>query len=122
MIRRLLAATLLAGVSLAGCFLVTGSTDGYVASEAGGSPSCMSASSCADGSVCCLVLTSSSTSLAGTCQATCANAAYPQLCTTNAECGDAGACTKQSCTVDAGGGVTVSVQACGTLPGCAASH
>jgi hypothetical protein len=37
-----------------------------------------------------------------------------QLCTTDAECGDA-SCVSQKCAL---GATTVSVQACGNVPGC----
>jgi hypothetical protein len=106
----------------ASCMLFTGSTNGYSSDEGGsGGGSCMSAASCGGdaGMVCCLIVNAATTSTAGTCQESCSAPSYPQLCAMNAECGDAGPCTMQSCTVDAGGyPVTVSLQACGTVPGC----
>jgi hypothetical protein len=113
-------ALLLAG----GCMVFTGSTDNYSSpdTDAGGG-SCTSASNCGDGGqVCCLVESASATSTSGTCEPTCTiPSSYPQLCATNAECGDAGACTKQSCTVNLSGtSIPVSVQACGIVAGCKA--
>jgi hypothetical protein len=65
-------------------------------------------------------VSASTTSASGTCEPTCSIASsYPQLCAANAECGDAGPCTKQSCTVNVSGtSIPVSLQACGTVPGC----
>jgi hypothetical protein len=105
-------------VALAGgCVIFTGSSDGYSVNEAG-TPTCASAADCRGGAVCCLVVTSSTTSTAGTCMSSCSTS-YPQLCAKSSECGDAGSCSMLSCSVDAGGvGVSVSIQACGTVPGC----
>jgi hypothetical protein len=117
---------LVAGLSFgAGCVLITGGTDGYT--QAGGAAaagaSCTSAANCGDGgNVCCLIVTAQTMSTAGTCASTCAitvPTAYPQLCKTSAECGDAGPCNLLTCTVDAGGtGYPVTLQACGMIPGC----
>jgi hypothetical protein len=113
-----------AGITLAGgCMLFTGGTDGYSGTGSGsaGGASCASAADCGDGGeVCCLIVSASATSTSGTCAPTCSiPSSYPQLCATNAECGDAGPCTKQSCTVSVSGtSVPVSLQACGTVPGC----
>lgn len=104
----------------AGCVLFTGSTEGYSLIDAGAS-SCTAAAQCDAGSVCCLVISASTTtSTSGTCQASC-RLTYPQLCTTNAECGDAGPCSRQSCSVEAGGGLSVPLQACGVFPECTAT-
>jgi hypothetical protein len=104
-----------------GCILVTGGTDGYSQAPVPTGGTCTSAAECGDGGmVCCLVVTASTTSTNGTCESTCSTS-YPQLCATTAECGDAGACLKQQCTVDAGGtGIPVPLQACGTIPSCVA--
>ena len=102
-----------------GCVLFTGSTDGYSAIEAGGS-SCTSTASCEDGGLCCLMATSSAKVPSGTCLASC-SVTFPQLCTTNAECGDAGPCSMQTCTIDGGGGLSFMLQACGQVPDCTAS-
>jgi hypothetical protein len=122
----LVSLVLITGLSFgAGCILITGGTDGYT--QAGGAAaagaSCMSAANCGDGgNVCCLVVTAQTMSTAGTCASTCAISypqAYPQLCMTSAECGDAGPCNMLSCTVDAGGtDIPFTLQACGTVPGC----
>jgi hypothetical protein len=114
-----LAATMAVG---AGCVLVTGSTDGYSLVDSGGAAgsSCTSAASCADAGVCCLVLTAASTSLGGTCVPSC-SVALPQLCATDAECGEMGPCSTQTCTVDGGGGIPFSLRVCGVVPGCMAS-
>jgi hypothetical protein len=113
---------LAAGLSLAGgCILFTGGTDGYSSVDSGSTgTACTSAASCGDaGHVCCLVVNASTTSTNGTCEPTCSiPSSYPQLCATNAECGDAGPCTMQSCTIDGGGGISFTLQACGTVPGC----
>jgi hypothetical protein len=115
------ALVLAAGLTLAGgCIIFTGGTDGYSGVDSGSSAgaTCTSAANCGDGGyVCCLIVSASTMSTNGTCAQTC-SVAYPQLCTTSAECGDAGACTMQSCMIDAGGGVSFTLQACGTVPGC----
>jgi len=112
-------AMVVAGSAFVGCILVTSGTDGYSVVDSGAS-SCMAAADCEAGSVCCLVVNAASTSTAGTCASSC-SLSYPQLCKATSECGDAGACTKQSCTVDAGGGLSVTLQACGLLPVCQAA-
>ncbi len=106
-------------VFVGGCLLVTGGTSGYSLLDSG-SGSCMSAAECDAGSVCCLDLSSQSTSLSGTCLTSCV-AALPQLCTTTAECADAGACVKQSCSGDSGTGLSVTLQLCGLQKSCTAS-
>jgi hypothetical protein len=113
-----LLAAVVVGVG-AGCILFTGGTEGYALMDSGAS-SCSSAAECEAGSVCCLIVSAATTSTAGTCAASCAQS-YPQLCTTTPECGDAGACTKQSCTIDGGEGISVPLQACGLLPLCKAT-
>jgi hypothetical protein len=105
---------------VAGCMLVTGGTSGYSTSggSGGGGPSCMSASGCGDGGmVCCLIVNGQSTSLEGTCASSC-SVSYRQLCSSSTECGDAGACHTLSCTPEGGGGLSVSIMACGSVPGC----
>jgi hypothetical protein len=121
---------------LAGCFIVTGSTDGYErsaqsVSEAGTdapaeggtsglSLGCVSALDCAsDGgtpSLCCLSLTSLS-SAATACQPSpCGGSFSVQLCKASSECAaDAGGCLSQTCTA---GSATVTIQACGNVLGC----
>ncbi len=104
---------LLGGALANGCMVVTGSTDGYVAAEAGDAGSfCVSAESCtAHGTpgACCLGASGIS------CEATGCGAANIQLCASNAECGDAGACALQLCALSAG---EITLLACGTLPNC----
>jgi hypothetical protein len=104
-------------VAAAGCLIITGSTDGYTAAQSG-QVTCTSAAQCDGGAVCCLSVSNSTTSVVGACQSTCTTS-LPQLCTTNAECGDAGPCAMLSCTVD-GSPVAVTIQACGTVQGCKA--
>jgi hypothetical protein len=122
MVARIAGGVLAALVALAlagGCVLFTGSTDGYSLVEGGaGSQKCSSAADCRGGGVCCVSASQSSvTSVAGVCQPSC-TISVPQLCKTNAECGDAGACTSQTCN-DAGGvGIPVTLQACGVIIGC----
>ncbi len=121
--RRLFASASLAlGLTLGGCMIFTGSTDGYSGGDSGSSSgaSCTSAANCGDGGeVCCLVVSPSATSASGTCAATCSiPSSYPQLCATNAECGDAGTCNKLSCSANLSGTtVPVSLQACGIRHG-----
>ena len=122
-VARLLAlAMVAASVAAAGCMIVTGSTDGYSAAPTPGPAACTSAAQCDGGHVCCLSATSSMSSMAvtGSCQSTCTTS-LPQLCTTSTECADGGPCSMLSCTVD-GSPVMVSIQACGTVQGCSASH
>ncbi len=123
-IARMVAAAALAASCLiaGGCMIITGGTDGYSAAQTGAPGSCTSASQCDGGSVCCLSVSSSMSSMAvsGTCQSSCTTS-LPQLCTTNAECHDAGPCTPLSCAVD-GSPVAVTLQACGTVQGCTPSH
>ena len=116
--RRRVTALVVTGVvvAAAGCMLVTGGTDGYSAPKASAG-TCSSAADCGDaGSVCCLSLSNSTTSVVGSCQSSC-TLSLPQLCKTSAECGDAGPCSMLSCTVD-GSPVTVPLQACGSVQGC----
>ncbi|MGA7119767.1 MAG: hypothetical protein WBY94_06700 [Polyangiaceae bacterium] len=104
-----------------GCVLFTGSTDGYTEPDSGSSErTCSSAAACGDAAVCCLVTTSSTASTLGTCMASCA-VQFPQLCASSAECGEAGACSMHTCTIDAGGGITFPLQACGEVQDCVSS-
>lgn len=81
----------------------------------------MSSADCSDAGVCCLNAQASVASVVGACQASCAK--LPQLCSKTAECGEAGACSMLSCTVDAGGiSIPVTLKACGTFAGCQATH
>jgi hypothetical protein len=117
--------TSLGALAVAGCVLVTGSTDGYELADAGGAAEveagvciaesgvcfdtqCVSRADCDAGQVCCLGLTGL------TCQATCAFESV-QLCTSDVECGDAGPCTSQQCETSA---ATYSGKICGLVPGC----
>jgi hypothetical protein len=105
-----------------GCVLFTGSTDGYSVLDSGSS-SCTSSASCVDAGFCCLMVTSFPTSAAATngmCLPSC-SIAFPQLCLTNAECGDTGPCSMQTCVTDAGGSLPFSLRACGTVPNCVTS-
>jgi len=114
-----------------GCGLFTGSTDGYslrstgTADASGTLLQCASAADCPpDGGgtqVCCLGVGPSQTSLSQTCQAPpCTGPLGPvQLCKTNAECGDAGACTTQQCSLM---GFSGTIQACGAITDCSPSR
>jgi hypothetical protein len=110
----------------AGCVIITGSTDGYHAPDAGGdgagdgpgvSLACVSAADCGDGgNVCCVVVNSSLTSANTACQAApCTGILPAQLCKTSAECGKTGLCTTQSCNLRS---ASVTIQACGTVALC----
>ena len=106
-------------VAGAGCMLITGGTDGYSAAKTSAA-TCTSAADCGDGgNVCCLSVSSSTTSVVGACQSSC-TVALPQLCKTSGECGEAGACSVLSCTVD-GSPLTIPLQACGAVQGCKAA-
>jgi len=113
---------------LVGCFLITGSTDGYNSAPAP-SPSsdgaaatcapdaecialtCLGTSDCADaGKVCCLG--SAGGGVSSACQSKCSG---PQFCKGDSDCPNGGSCTSQSCS---GNGVSAVIQACGTVPGC----
>jgi hypothetical protein len=116
-----------AAASIAGCFIVTGGTDGYqrAAEDGGGGGSdasglvlgCVSATDCVgDGGaqICCL--TPSASSFAATCQAApCGGTFSIQLCKANTECADDASCTSQQCTYS---GSSVTLQACGNIPTC----
>lgn len=116
-----------AGTVGAGCVIITGSTDGYHAPDAGGdgaggdgpavSFECVSSADCGDGGkVCCMVVNSSLTSVNTTCQAApCSTGVLPaQWCKTSTEC-EASLCTPQAC---AFGAASVQIQACGGVMGC----
>jgi hypothetical protein len=121
----LVASAMVAGGAIAGCMLVTGSTDGYEESDAGADtgpsttviPGCRSAASCesaggdAGPQVCCVSLTA----LSASCEPSTCAVGDIQLCSTSAECGPAGACNMQSCSA---GGVPLAFLACGTVMGC----
>jgi len=114
-------ALLLSTALASGCIVFTGGTDGYTEPDSGTSEkTCTSASACGDAAVCCLVTTSSTASTLGTCMATCA-VEFPQLCASSAECREAGACSMHTCMIDAGGGITFPLQACGEVPDCVSS-
>lgn len=113
---------------VAGCFLVTGSTDGYVLEDAGQSASvinggsciseggcfateCIASRDCDAGEVCCL---GAAAPFGFTCRSECSFGSV-QLCATDAECGDAAACLHQQCPL---GSEAYDIQACGLVPGC----
>jgi hypothetical protein len=113
-----------AGTVGAGCVIITGSTDGYRAPDAGGdgaadggpavSFECVYAADCGDGGkVCCMVVNSSLTTVNTTCQAApCSAGSLPaQWCSTSSEC-EASPCTCQECPL---GSASVIIQACGTV-------
>jgi hypothetical protein len=120
-------AGLAAAASIAGCFLVTGGTDGYQrAPQDGGSVGndasglvlgCVSAADCVgDGGapICCL--TPSASSFVADCQAApCGGTFSIQLCKTNVECAGDASCTSQQCTYS---GSVVTIEACGSIPTC----
>jgi hypothetical protein len=125
-------AALVLGVSIAtGCALVTGSTDGYRAAEAGAGSACgdggeggcgasnfacVSAADCGDGGdVCCFVAGSS---VGTACQVGPCSGELPiQLCRSTSECGDAGSCALAACSL---GGSSLMLQVCGAVPVCGA--
>jgi hypothetical protein len=121
----LAAVTVAAGAAGAGCVIITGSTDGYQPADAGRdggdgaavSLACVSSADCGDGgNVCCVVVSSSLMSTNTVCQAApCTGIIPAQLCKTSAECGNAGLCTTQSCSL---GSASVTIEACGTVNGC----
>jgi hypothetical protein len=121
---------------LAGCVIVTGSTDGYqltaasstfdAGAEAGEAGSgltlgCVSAADCSGGgdgaaSVCCLSLTSTTSAATECGPSPCGGTFSVQLCKLTSECAsDSGTCTSQSCSF---GTASVTIQACGTVFGC----
>jgi len=118
-----------------GCILVTGGTDGYTlappeagicATEAGLlgvdlSCQCASSADCpSDGGkqYCCLSLDLAKLSAASSCEVDpCHGSLTVQLCTQSSECAGAG-CYLQSCSFDGSVPATVTVQACGEIPGC----
>jgi hypothetical protein len=116
-IRRSIAGAVFLAAGLWGCFLVTGSTDGYAPTGNAGAATtfqCASSADCDAGQVCCLGIQSTS-SASSQCQA--GPCALAQLCTASLECGDAApGCALQSCMVD---GSTYTLQACGALAYCA---
>lgn len=97
-------------LAAAGCFVITGSTDGYQrgTDDAGSAGGCAGSSDCDAGQVCCAALPTA------LCQA--GPCALAQLCRTTMECGDAApGCAVQSCKLD---GSTFTLQACGALSLC----
>jgi hypothetical protein len=108
----------------AGCFIFTGSTDGYdlAATDSGSadgaaacdpdatciSLTCLGTSDC-DGGACCLVEVGGG--IGSACQTSCVG---PQFCKGNGDC-TGESCTSQSCTSN---GVSVVVNACGSVPAC----
>lgn len=109
------AALSLSVLGAAGCFVVTGGTDGYAVADAGADAGgCASMADCEGGTVCCF---NASASSPGTvCRtAPCSGVLPIQLCKESTECGDAGACTKQTCSAL---GSTLQASICGTVAGC----
>jgi hypothetical protein len=115
-----------ASALVGGCFIFTGGTDGYQLVDSGQAETsttcsgdaecvaltCVSASDCDAGAVCCL--TAGASSLASSCQA--APCPELQLCAAASECTGAGAsCTTQQC---ASNGVSLTLQSCSLIPGC----
>jgi hypothetical protein len=104
-------------VGVAGCELVTGSTSGYSAIDAG---VCTSAKDCDGGvgaAVCCVSVSATGASTSCNSAPICPSlpgAAPVQLCLGSAECGDA-SCTAQQCYWT---GKPTPVLACGALPDC----
>jgi hypothetical protein len=115
MYRRSLAGALTLASMLVGCFVITGSTDGYQGVDAG-KVGCFGTADCNPGEVCCGTLTGTPLTPTATCQVAACDGL--QLCTTHGECRtDAGiGCATQTCTFD---GSSVTLQACGTLRECA---
>ena len=113
-----IAAMIFAGSVVGGCFIVTGSTDDYQLADTGApeaaalAETCVSASDCDAGEICCLSI--SATSLGTTCQV--GPCVEGQICGASAECSGGETCTSQQCSSN---GLSIAFQACGTLPGCA---
>jgi len=122
----------------AGCFLVTGSTNGYaipveagpdaqvdrapgpLTTDSGFAINCISAAECrGDGGaeICCLEPTSTTAATTNCRRTQCTATLSAQLCATDAECGDASACIAQRCEFD---GTTVVLRACGRYIVCEA--
>jgi hypothetical protein len=106
-------AGLLAVVTVGGCILVTGGTNGYTSAEGGSlsGQSCQSPKDC-NGGPCCFVLSDAGLP-STTCQASCP--AWEQSCTDALDCGDGGSCLTQTCTVE---GMSGQVATCGPIPVC----
>jgi hypothetical protein len=119
------AALSLGALAAAGCVLVTGSTDGYELADGGGAAEveagvciaesgicfdtqCVSSADCDAGQICCLGISGL------TCETTCAFESV-QLCSSSAECGDAGPCIEQQCETSS---ATYSGKICGLVTGC----
>jgi hypothetical protein len=118
---------------LAGCFIVTGSTDGYQLQpppEAGPREAaactleagacleigCMSAADCdPDGGspLCCIAFGVSPLEARFSCAASCLAPAFQSCRTMSTECGDAATCTPHKCTVS---GTDVFFNTCGQNP------
>jgi hypothetical protein len=110
------AATVVAAMALvgaaAGCILVTGGSDGYSPAEGGlTGQGCHTPADC-NGQVCCFVLGEAGVP-STSCQASCP--AWEQSCAVASDCGDAGQCLAQSCTVEE---TTVQVTTCGAISFC----
>jgi hypothetical protein len=108
------------GGIVTGCVLVTGSTSGYEAAEAGvdsGPPPCLSSAGCENGDICCFGLAgiSCQSSEAGTC------GFGIQLCEGSSECPSSTLCVLQLCPVSSTS-APITVKACGlqTALGCEA--
>jgi hypothetical protein len=119
--RALFAVAFVAAAIGAGCFVVTGSSDGYSSLPLQGGAACTSAADCADagGGVCCAgpgPTRNGIPTVLLTCQPSCPVATI-QICAGNTECNDGGAaCVIQSCTFSAAGASSaVPFQACGLI-------
>jgi hypothetical protein len=89
-------------------------TNGYVLTDAGSKGSCMSASDCDGGAICCL--TTFSPTPTSSCQASCSSASLGvdvQFCATDTECGTS-TCVEQVC-------ASFVVRACGAISACTAA-
>jgi len=119
------------GAALSACVLVTGSTDGYQATEAGSSGAacgqdatcpglmleCVSASDCnpeGGAQICCFAPTSVAGASATCSSQPCAAPLGAQLCRSSAECANE-PCLPQSCTFS---GVSITILACGNIIVC----
>ena len=124
--RAFIAATFVVAAFAGGCFIVTGSSDGYSQASLSSGAGCTSAADCADagGGVCCAApgppTQNGIPTVVFSCAASCP-ALSIQICGGNSECNDGGsACVPQACRFSvktSAGTVSSSVpfQSCGLI-------
>jgi hypothetical protein len=95
---------------------VTEACDSIGTSCSGLSEGCDETADCSSGSICCLVTSLSSASVACQAGTACAGGIFSiQVCKTDAECDNAMPCVPQTCMLE---GATVTIEACGSVPTC----